>query len=337
MSQHHQTAVSVAAPVRRRPLGRAMGQAVAVALLTGALSLTAPVVRAQTDDVARLTQRVAAVEANPQFAAVAAYERLQARQAIETLANAPKRERDAARYVAERRVEIAEVAARTQAMQRDIDRLDRERSELMLEATRQEAARARAEAERLRMEAQLQAEETARLRAQTEADALARQDVEAALEGVSGAQEAKLNAARARELELARQEAELMARGKLPPSRIEARGEVFTLAGDAFASGQAQLSAAAAGSLKTLSVYLQAVPGAKARVEGFTDNQGNASANKALSQQRANAVRDALVAAGLPAGRVQAVGRGVEQPVADNATAAGRAKNRRVEVVVVEK
>lgn len=287
--------------------------------------------------LARLNERLVAVEANAQYSGLAAYERLQARQALDALARAPGREREAARYVAERRVEAAEIVARTQALQRDVDRLDRERSELMLEASRQEAARARAEAERLRMEAQLQAEETARLRAQAEADALARQDVETALEGVSGAQEAKLNAARARELQLARQEAELMARGKLPPSKVDARGEVFTLAGDAFTSGKATLTPAAANAVRTLSVYLQAIEGGRARVEGHTDSQGSASANRTLSQQRANAVRDALVAAGLPAVRVQALGRGAEQPVGDNRTEAGRAANRRVEVIVLSK
>jgi outer membrane protein OmpA-like peptidoglycan-associated protein len=291
----------------------------------------------RVDAVAQLNQRLVAVEASAQYTGLAAYERLQARQAIDALANAPSREREAARYVAERRVEAAEIVARTQAMQRDVERLDRERGELMLEASRQDAARARAEAERLRMEAQMQAEEAARLRAQSEADAMARQDVETALEGVAGAQEAKLNAARARELQLARQEAELMTRGKLPPSKVDARGEVFTLAGDAFTSGKASLTPAAANAVKTLSVYLQAIEGGRARVEGHTDSQGSAAANRSLSQQRANAVRDALVAGGLPAGRVQATGRGPDQPVGDNRTETGRAANRRVEVIVLSK
>lgn len=286
------------------------------------------------DAAARLNQRLVAVDANAQFNGMAAYERLQARQAIAALAEAPSRERQAALYVAERRVEAAEIAARTQAMQREVERLDRERAELMLEASRQDAARARAEAERLRMEAQLQAEETARLRAQAEAE---RQDVETALEGVAGAQEAKLNAARARQLELARKEAELMTGGKLPASKVDARGEVFTLAGDSFASGKASLTPAAMSAVKTLSVYLQAIEGGRARVEGHTDSQGSAAANRSLSQQRANAVRDALVAAGLPDVRVQATGLGADRPVGDNRTEAGRAANRRVEVILLSK
>ena len=304
--------------------------AFAAALLTGAFSA-----HAQHD--AGLAQRLAAIESNPEYGSLAAFERLQARQALDVLANARRRELDGALYVAQRRVQIAEIAARSQAAQREVDRLDRERSELLVDASRRDAARARAEAERLRVQAQIQAEEAGRLRQQAAADALVIQDVEATLQGVAGAQTAKLSAARDREAALARQEAELIAGGKLPPSRRDARGEVFSLAGDAFASGQAGLSSAAAASIKALAAYLQAGPSAAVRIEGHSDNQGAATANLTLSQRRADAVRDALVAAGVPRSRVQSAGKGPAQPVADNASAAGRAKNRRVEILVSSK
>lgn len=304
--------------------------ALAIALLAGVFS-----VHAQQD--VGLEQRLTAVESQPEYASLAAYERLQARQSLDVLANARSRDRDGALYVAQRRVQIAEIAARSQAAQREVDRLDRERSELLVDASRRDATRARAEAERLRVQAQIQAEEAERLRQQAAADAQAIQDVEATLEGVAGAQTVKLGAAREREAALARQEAELIAGGKLPPSRRDARGEVFSLAGDAFASGQAALTGTAAASVKALAAYLQAGPLASARIEGHTDNQGAAAANLTLSQRRADAVRDALVAAGVPRAKVQALGRGQLQPVADNASAAGRARNRRVEVIVSSK
>ncbi len=304
--------------------------ALATALLAGAFG-----VHAQPDP--GLAQRLAAVEANPEYTTLAAYERLQARQALDALATARRRDRDGALYVAQRRVQIAEIAARSQAAQREIDRLDRERSELLVDASRRDATRARAEAERLRVQAQIQAEEAERLRQQAAADAQAMQDVEATLEGVAGAQTARLGAARDKEAALARQEAELIAGGKLPPSRREPRGEVFSLAGDAFASGQASLTSAAASSVKALAAYLQAGPSVSVTIEGHTDSQGAAAANLTLSQRRAAAVRDALVAAGVPRAKVQAIGRGQLQPVADNASAAGRARNRRVEIVVLSK
>lgn len=305
---------------------------IAAVLLAGGVATAS----AQDANIERLSQQLVALDAHPELGPLAPYERLQARQSLEILAQARSSERYGALYVAERRVQIAEVTARTQAMQREIDRLDREHSELLVEASRRDAARARAEAERLRVQAQIQAEEAARLREQAAADAAAMQDVEAALKGAAGTQSAKLSAAREREAALARQEAELMAGGTLPPSSRDDRGEVFVLAGDAFGSGQSRLTPAAAASVRALAAYLQASPAATLRIEGHTDSQGGAEANLKLSQRRAAAVRDALVAAGMTPARVQAVGRGDSQPVASNDSASGRARNRRVEIVVLQ-
>ena len=74
----------------------------------------------------------------------------------------------------------------------------------------------------------------------------------------------------------------------------------------------------------------------KLRVEGHTDAQGKRASNVKLSQRRAAAVVKALVKRGVPAERLVAQGFGPDQPVADNATAEGRAKNRRVELRVVD-
>jgi len=68
-------------------------------------------------------------------------------------------------------------------------------------------------------------------------------------------------------------------------------------------------------------------------VEGHTDNQGNAAANQALSERRAQAVVAWLSAHGIAASRLSAKGLGQTNPVADNTTEDGRAKNRRVELV----
>lgn len=278
-------------------------------------------------------QRLQALEADPRLNAHGAYERLQARQALDAAATARSSQRATAVQVAQRRLEIAELAARTGAARARIDQLERERSDLLVEASRQDAARARAEAERLRMEAQIQLEEAQRLRAAAEAEAMARQEAEDVILDVAGDQAARLAAAREREAELARQEAALLAGGPLPPVRSDARGDVYTLAGDAFASGSAALTATAAASLRALGAYLEGGAGA-IRIEGHTDDAGEADANFALSLRRAEAVRSALAAAGVAGSRMEAVGRGEEEPVADNATAAGRARNRRVEIVV---
>jgi OOP family OmpA-OmpF porin len=69
-------------------------------------------------------------------------------------------------------------------------------------------------------------------------------------------------------------------------------------------------------------------------VEGHTDSTGPAAYNQGLSERRANAVRDYLVAEGVEAEKITTVGKGEEEPVADNSTAEGRALNRRVELDV---
>lgn len=72
----------------------------------------------------------------------------------------------------------------------------------------------------------------------------------------------------------------------------------------------------------------------RVRIEGHTDNAGDATNNLRLSQQRAEAVRDALVATGVVADRLTAQGFGSSQPLGDNTTPEGRALNRRVEFII---
>lgn len=72
----------------------------------------------------------------------------------------------------------------------------------------------------------------------------------------------------------------------------------------------------------------------KARVYGYTDATGSDAYNEQLSKRRAEAVAVVLVAAGVPRAGVEAIGAGKRNPVADNATPAGRAQNRRVAIVI---
>ena len=273
-------------------------------LLTCALLLAAlPALAADRPEVVALNQRLMTLQSDPQWLEFAAFERLQAQQAVAALSKARSSTRESALYIADRRVEIAETAARAESARREADRLGRTRSELLVEASRREAARARQENERLRIQAQIYNEEAERLRVAAEAETVARQDAEDMLSSVAGQQTAKLGAARQKEAQLARQEAELMSGAKLPASRFESRGEVFTLSGAAFAPGQAKLSAAGSSSASALAAYLQANPKAKARIEGFGDKQ-------TPGQRKADALRDALVAAGIPKARLQSSAKG---------------------------
>ena len=275
-------------------------------ILAGLLGLalaTQTALAAENPVVVQLNQRLAALQADPDLADLAAYEKLQAQHAVTAFSKARRSQRETAQYVAERRVQIAEIAARAQAARREADRLDRTRSELLVEASRREAERARREAERLRVQAQIQAEEAERLRLAAEAEALARQEAETTLDTLAGQQANRLSAARQRELKLAREEAELVSGAKLPASKFEARGEVFTLGADAFASDSAKLSASGASRASALAAYLQANPKARARIEGYGDKQ-------TPGQRRADALRDALTAAGIAKSRLQSSGKG---------------------------
>lgn len=85
--------------------------------------------------------------------------------------------------------------------------------------------------------------------------------------------------------------------------------------------------------LDVLSNALKRRPNLRVRVAGYTDSTGTEDYNIGLSQRRANAVVNGLAARGIHRDRMEAVGFGETNPIADNMTAAGRALNRRVDVM----
>ncbi|WP_269790052.1 hypothetical protein [Stenotrophomonas sp. Iso1] len=271
-------------------------------VIAGLLALPLVAVAAEDPAVASLSQRLVALQADMQTADAASFEKLQAQQAIAALAKAKRKELDNARYLAERRVAIAETAARTAVAAREVDQLERTRSELLIEASRREVTKARQEAERLRMQTQIQAEEAERLRLAAEAETLARQDAETALTSVAGRQQQRLSAAQQNAAKLSREEAELVSGHRLPASKFDGRGEVFTLTGDAFAAGQASLSAGAANQVKALAEYLNIGKKGRVTIEAYDSANG-------VGQRRAQALKDALIAAGVGASRVQVTGK----------------------------
>ncbi|MBL0135321.1 MAG: OmpA family protein [Chitinophagaceae bacterium] len=90
------------------------------------------------------------------------------------------------------------------------------------------------------------------------------------------------------------------------------------------------------GTLNMIVEVLKNNPDIKFDIQGHTDNTGNAAHNLTLSQQRADAVKDALVGLGVDAARLTTIGKGDASPIADNATPEGKANNRRVEFVTIK-
>jgi outer membrane protein OmpA-like peptidoglycan-associated protein len=100
-----------------------------------------------------------------------------------------------------------------------------------------------------------------------------------------------------------------------------------------FETGKATLKPESMEEIQKVADYMKKNPSARFEVQGHTDNQGSDAVNDPLSQQRAQAVVDALEKLGCDPFNMRAVGKGSHEPVADNATEDGRAKNRRVEFI----
>ena len=103
-----------------------------------------------------------------------------------------------------------------------------------------------------------------------------------------------------------------------------------------FGAGKSTLPSPLPAGLTALAALLAQEPGLLVQVEGYTDNRGTAAANLTLSAQRAKAVKAVLVKLGSAPERIQSRGMGVARPVADNGTAEGRGRNRRIEVYLTE-
>ncbi len=109
-------------------------------------------------------------------------------------------------------------------------------------------------------------------------------------------------------------------------------GTGLVLDGLAFEVGSAEFTAGSVTYLDGIVAMLVAAPASTVEVGGHTDSSGPADLNRDLSRRRAESVRRYLLDHGIAADRVAAVGYGEDYPIADNATAEGRAANRRVEL-----
>ena len=208
---------------------------------------------------------------------------------------------------AQNQLQIAETAA----IHRDVSAID------------QPAYLAQQNAKLAQLRAQAKADDALVAAGQTERDQIqlaARTREVAAADMARKAQEAKA--------------AELQAEVAALKAKPTDRGLVLTLGDVLFDTGKAQLNPGAARNLDQLVAFLNDHPERHVEIDGYTDNVGSDSYNVDLSQRRADAVRQALVAQGIDPSRIVTKGYGKEFAVASNTEASGRQLNRRVEVVI---
>jgi len=118
------------------------------------------------------------------------------------------------------------------------------------------------------------------------------------------------------------------------PTRESDRGLISEIGGVQFATGTADINASARENLAKFSGIVASYPGLRFNIEGHTDSTGSIATNNELSMKRAMTVRDYLITRGVPASSIDVAGLGSSTPLGDNTTADGRARNRRVEIVL---
>jgi len=224
-------------------------------------------------------------------------------------------------YVAERKAQIASVTGATGKTEQRTEQLRKETSEVLLQKRDRELKAARSETDTKAREA----EQWRRL-----AEARAKDDAAKARDTrqTEDAEAKALAAERSKAEALANELASLKA-------QHTDRGLVLTVGDVLFAPGKADVGPGAQRSIDKLAEFLRTYPKRNVLIEGHTDNLGNEDFNIKLSQQRADAVRDLLVARGVSPQRIRTKGYGPKFPVVDNESAAGRQQNRRVEVLVL--
>jgi len=264
-------------------------------------------------------------------------QRKQGRTPIGTAARGATQMAEDARVLTLRRKEQerldAERRARQEAQEKaETDARAAQAAAAQAQTQSDEDARRRAEAEKAQALAQQQQAEALAQQQKAEAEsAAARQAAEEADRQLAEANRQRQEAIRQKEEMRARLLAQL---NQVLQTRDTARGLVVSMPDVLFDFNKYTLKSAARERLARISGIVLAYPDLKLQIEGHTDAIGSDEYNQKLSEKRAEAVRDYIVSSGVSMNNVAAQGLGKADPVADNGTAAGRALNRRVEMIV---
>jgi outer membrane protein OmpA-like peptidoglycan-associated protein len=305
------------------------------------------------DQMERAKKAYAEAKANPNVEAYAPLQLQEAGKALQAAEQAKETD-DILQlgYLAEKKTWFAVTTADGKVAERNIDKLNVENAELIakkrtLEAERakRETGRAMSEAERARREAEMATSEAeharreagkamseaeqARMAAAADAEraAIAKQQAEQA-KSAAEVESAKAAMAKAEADQLMKELSELKA-------QQTERGIVLTIGDVLFATGKANLSSDANKSVAKLAEFLKKYQNRNVLIEGHTDSVGKDDYNLTLSRGRADSVKYKLVENGIEAGRITTMGYGKKFPLASNDTMAGKAQNRRVEVIIL--
>jgi outer membrane protein OmpA-like peptidoglycan-associated protein len=219
-------------------------------------------------------------------------------------------------YIADHKVDTARALAETRVAEQERTGLNEQGEKARLASRTMEADRAKADASQAKSDALVARAESAE---QKLAASTARDDANAAMMAANASQQ---------------QAAELQRQLEILQAKPTDRGLVLTLGDTLFATGKSELKSGASANLDRITAFMTEYPKRTAAIEGFTDSMGSDDMNQSLSERRANAVKNYLVAQGVSSARLSASGRGENSPIADNESAAGRQQNRRVEVVI---
>lgn len=305
----------------------------------------------------------ASAQASTQVTSLAADELKQAGDSLDRANNASSKREDSATvdhlaYVAKQHVAIARETARQKNAELMVANAAAERDRVRLDARTREADSARRSAEYSQRQAQAsqrsaeaaqRRSESSRLQSeasQRQSEASQRQSEEARLQSEASQRQAAMERQAANDAQVGEQAArqrtlDAESRSRLLEAQLlelqarkTDRGMVVTLGDVLFDTNLAQLKTGGIRNVERLADFVRQYPQRNVMIEGFTDSTGSDSRNQELSDERAGAVRTALLGMGIGAERITSRGYGDAYPVAGNDTAAGRQMNRRVEIVV---
>lgn len=304
--------------------------------------------RAEQLDYASLEKDYENLVFDKKFKSYAMPEKISAKNSVEALINGQvrRKNREQALYMSRHKISYARLIAEQQwiehqlTLEKDkahefevsisktesaISRRDAELARMMLIAQQEESQRAKERANQAEIVAQNSLHQAALLKKETEA-----------AKRYAHMQEQEADLAK-QEAELANEEADSLRR-KLNSIATEKtdKGLMMTLGDFVFDSSKATIKQEAVDNFSKVVEFINTYPDNKVKIEGHTDSSGSNKLNLKLSQMRADAVKALLIENGIAANQIESKGMGEDYPIAENTTASGKAKNRRVEIIILQ-